>query len=374
MTSAQTSGRSSNDAGAIDGRARARPPEDLLADRPDLLNRFTALRQFAATIRVSEYHVTSACDLRCRGCWFFAHGFDLPTKDETDPALLRAFIAKERARGVNSCLLIGGEPLLFPKRIEAYVEGMEYVSLSSNGLRRLPTQGFERVQVFVTVFGGGALDDELRGVGANGRKLTGLLDRALDNFADDPRATFVFCVAEAGIAHIEETVCRIASNGNRVTFSCYSPYDSPQRLHVNDAQRLIDELLRVKARYPDTVLSTPYYIRTIVTGQTHWGRFGYETCPSISVDHPAHKIRLGNGNRVLPLFNTYAPDLQTMNFCCTSGRCDDCRDSQAVSSWLMVNAHEFMASSELFEQWIELAEAYWGQFVWSPVRPRPATG
>jgi hypothetical protein len=188
----------------------------------------------------------------------------------------------------------------------------------------------------------------------------------LNNYKNDPRVTFIYAITEEGIQHIEPTVKRIHDNGNVVTFNFYSEYDKDSLLRHVTTGKLLEEALRVKALYPTTVLSTPYYIKTIISGETEWGKFGYDVCPSISVDHPAHRDRLQNGNRTLPLFNAYAPDLKTVNFCCTSGRCESCRDSQAVSSWLMVSAEKFFHSLEGIGTWVDLAEAYWGQFVWSP--------
>src|SRR3989441_11196117 len=66
-----------------------------------LLRRFRAVRSFARSVRASEYHITNACNLRCRGCWFFTFEFDRETKDQTDLGRLRAFIQRERGRHIN---------------------------------------------------------------------------------------------------------------------------------------------------------------------------------------------------------------------------------------------------------------------------------
>src|SRR5438552_15336166 len=76
----------------------------------ELLGRFRAVRAFSRSVRASEYHITNACNLRCRGCWFFTFGFDGRSKEETDLTRLRDFIERERARHINAALLIGGEP------------------------------------------------------------------------------------------------------------------------------------------------------------------------------------------------------------------------------------------------------------------------
>src|SRR5438309_4324385 len=331
-----------------------------------LLQRFRAVRSFSRSVRASEYHITNACNLRCRGCWFFTFEFDRAAKDQTDLARLRAFIERERGRHINAALLIGGEPTLVPDRIMAFVEGMEYVTISTNGLHPLPRDGFERVSVAITLFGGGPLDDQLRAIKPNGGTFTGLFDTALGHYRDDPRALFVYAITSRGVEHIEPTVRRIRDNGNRVIFNYYSEYHTDDPLRAADEQRLLDEAIRVADAYPDTVLSHPYYLRALIRGETEFGHFGYSVCPSISWDHPAHATRRANGNPTLPLFNAYAPDLTTIHFCCTSGHCEGCRDSQAVQSWLLVSVRHFLQTKQGLQTWVELAESYWRQFVWSP--------
>ncbi len=331
-----------------------------------LLRRFHAVRDFSRGIRASEVHLTNACNLRCRGCWFFTFGFDGQTKDQTDLSTLKAFIQRERARHVNAVLLIGGEPTLVPDRIRAFVEGMEYVTISTNGLRPLPREGFERVSVAVTLFGGGPVDDELRAIRPNGRTFTGLAETALRHYRHDARVFFIYAITGRALEYIEPTVRRIRDNGNRVTFNYYSEYHTDEPLRHEHEQRLLDEVLRVQELYPDAVISHPYYLRALITGRTEFGQFGYDVCPSISWNYPGHAARRANDNPTLPLFNVYAADLNTVNFCCTHGRCAGCRDSQAVQSWLLVSARQFLHSRQGLETWVELAECYWRQFVWSP--------
>jgi hypothetical protein len=338
----------------------------------ELLRRFHAVRAFSRSVRASEYHVTNACNLRCRGCWFFTFGFDRATKEDTELAGLQAFIDRERARHINAALLIGGEPTLVPDRVMAFVERMDYVTISTNGLRPLSRTGFEQVSIGITLFGGGRLDDELRAIKPGGRTFSGLFETALRNYRDDPRAIFNYAVSGNGLEHIEATVRRIRDNGNRATFNLYSEYDTDAPLRYSRDQRLLDEVLGVGAAYPDTVVAHPYYLRALITGQTEFGRFGYDVCPSVSWNHPAHAVRRANGNPTLPLFNAYSADFRTVQFCCTSGRCDGCRDSQAVQSWLLVNARQVLQSKEGLRTWVELAESYWRQFVWSPYHAGPA--
>lgn len=342
--------------------------EALLADDDHLAERFRFARKWSSSVRVSEYHVTNACNIRCKGCWFFEYGHDKMSRDETSLNSLEAFVKKETERKINCALLIGGEPTLFPERIAVFVKWMKYVTISTNGITELPRAGFENVNVAITLFGGGSLDDQLRGIKPSGKRFSGLLETALNNYRNDGRAIFIYAVTPAGLRYVEETVKRIADNGNKVNFNYYSEYGTSNPLGNRAETALLEECLRVKEKYPQTVVAHPYYIETLITGRSHWGEFGYEVCPSLSIDHPAHERRVENGNPVLPFFNTYSADLQTLQFCCTSGHCDGCRDSQAVSSWLLVNLEHFLESQDKLRLWVELAESYWNQFCWSPYK------
>lgn len=337
----------------------------LLSKIPEYKDRYITLKNQGRSVRISEYLITNACNIRCKGCWFYEYDFDKLNKEVKSLDEINKFIEREKLRGINSALIIGGEPTLFPQRVKEFVDNMDHVTISTNGLKRLPMQGFENVSIIISLFGGGPLDDDLRAIKPNGKSFNGLFDTALKNYRGDPRAIYNYAITEDGIDYIEETVKRIHENGSRVNFNFYSKYDKDDPLKTKNQEELLKVALSVKDKYSDTIISHPYYIKAMITGESHWGSFGYDVCPSISIDHPDHAERVMNGNPVLPLFNAIAADYSTVNFCCTSGHCDDCRDSQAVHSWLVVSKKYFMDDSELFKVWIELAESYWSQFYWS---------
>lgn len=335
----------------------------------NFLDRMNAVRQYSKSVRASEYHITNACNIRCHGCWFFAHEFDKPGtksgKEVPNLEALEQFILKERQRGINTALLIGGEPTLFPDRVAAYVKHMENVTISSNGLKALPVEGFEKVNVAVTLFGGLHSDDSMRAIKPGGKRFTGLFETALRNYRDDRRTIFIYAVTPRLAAEVEPTVERIIENGNMLSFNFYHDYSDEDAVDGASTE-LLDVLLKMKEKYPDRIASHPVHARAIVTGETHFGKFGYENCPSISSDYEGNRERLANGKKYLPKFNAWAADLETVLKCCTSGECKSCRDSQAVFSWLLVSAEHFMSSPEQLATWVEIAESYWAQFTWSP--------
>jgi hypothetical protein len=338
----------------------------LLTVRPDLAVRLRAVRDMGLRVSACEVHLTTTCNIRCKGCWYFEGGFDSAVPETNDLGVIRAFVDKLAAKGVTQATLIGGEPTLVLNRVEPFVEKLPYLTISTNGLRPLPMVGFERVAVAISLFGGGPLDDSLRGYRVNGSAFTGLFETALRHYRNDPRVIFVYALSEEGLRYVEPTVRAIQDNGNQVTFNFYSEHGSDHPLRIENEQRTLAEALRVQQMFADTVVSHPYFIETLITGRTHWnGQFGYDVCPSISVDHPDHVERVVNGNPVLDGFAVYGADYETLQFCCTSGHCADCRDSQGVYSWLLVSMNRFLDDVAQFETWLDLAESYWRQWYWA---------
>jgi hypothetical protein len=348
---------------------------ELVGQDPALAERLLVLKEFSRGVRTAEVFITDACNLRCRGCWFFEHDMDKASQEIRDPADIQTFALRLRAAGITHVLLIGGEPALVPDRIRIFAEVMPYVTVVTNGTRPVPRNGLENINVAVSLWGGGAADDELRGHRPNGTRITGLFDLGLRTYRDDPRVVWIYTLSESGHPYLESTVRAIADNGNQLNFGFYSAYGTEMPTRVDEEERLIDAMARMQQKYPEAVIGHPYYFRTLITGRSHWDCFGYHTCASISVDHPAHADRVANGHPVVHGFNTYRSD-HSVQFCCTSGECDRCRDSQAVWSWLLVNMHRFLDNTDELRTWVELSENFYRQFYWSPYHPakRQPTG
>lgn len=303
-----------------------------MQEREELMKRFRAVRQEAKSMRSSLYHLTNKCNLRCKGCWFFEFEFDSRVQELESLDVWRKRAQQEAERGINAPLLIGGEPSMFLERIKLFMEYMPMVTVSTNGLKKIPVDGFEDVTIAISLFGGGPLDDELRVIGPNGKTFTGLFDRALKNYKDDDRAGFVYAIARNGIPYMEDAIRRIRDNGNRVLFNYYADYGGLELLQHDAEAELLEKALVLQQKYPETVASHPYFLKALISGQTEWGTFGYAECPSVSIGCIDNSERVKSGVPVLPLFNAYSADMRTIAKFCTSGECGKCRDSQAMIS------------------------------------------
>lgn len=342
--------------------------QEIAGDDLELLARLTRVKDFNKKLRVNEVYVTNTCNLRCDGCWFFGHGMDEDSVEIRDLDTIRAFAEGLKEQGVTGTLLIGGEPGLVPERLSVFADVLDYVTVVTNGVRPIPREGLENVALLVSVWGGGPLDDQLRGHKPSGAAMSGLFEMALRAYKDDPRTTWVYTLSATGLPYMESTVRAIAENNNQVAFGAYSEYGAGHPVRLDEDRRILDEMIRLKETYPKTVCGHPYYYETLVTGRSHWATFGYDTCACISVDYPGNAERLQNGNRFMPGMNTWRPD-HTVQMCPLSGDCDGCRDSLGTWVWILANMVKFLDCADRLRTWVELAEAYYREYRWSPWHP-----
>lgn len=317
--------------------------------RDPFLGRLYATVRAAGPLRSIAVDLTSVCNLRCTGCYFFAEGMDGRTAED-GPRALGEFIALEKARGTNFVTVVGGEPSLALGRLEA-LYGAFRLSVATNGLRPIPRAGFEELPIGVSVWGADATDRELRGAGRRD-----VFARALENYAGDERAFWYYTVAPGCAREVAGVVRRCVDNGNRVLFNFYG--DIEERGGALDHRRgfadVRDAIERAIERHPAHVLMTARLAEIVSTGRLFGERWGHSTCTSISPDHPANRRRIENGNPYSRHFRAYNADLATTRRCCTGidRDCASCFDTWQHFSWVMLNARKHLGSRRRFTEWL----------------------
>ena len=103
-------------------------------------------------IRSSIYDVTNRCNLRCKGCFFFSSGEHEAASEEIDIKKWEAFIDREKERGVNLAILIGGEPTLCLDRVEAFYKRLP-TFCATNGLIKVPRDRFPDMMLGISLVG-----------------------------------------------------------------------------------------------------------------------------------------------------------------------------------------------------------------------------
>ncbi len=273
---------------------------------PFLAQMYGAIRT-AGPLRAILLDITHVCNLRCEGCYFFAEDMDrFPAP--VDESVFDQFIADEKARGTNYVSVVGGEPTLILDRVKKIYDHFRMIVVT-NGLRRIPYEGFENMPIAISVCGDHSTDMRLRG------------KNKLDIFAN----------FYGDINHL---------GGNLD--------------HREGFARVRDQIERAIERFPDRVLLSSYVSNVVSTGKLHDQRWGYDVCCSLTFDHPKNQDRLKNGNMYNPHFRAYYPDLKTTRRCCIGEArdCSNCFDVWAHVSWIMLHLEDHLSSKEEFTNWL----------------------
>lgn len=310
--------------------------------------------------------LTHVCQLRCDGCYFFSEQLD-NSKAPRDEAVFLEFVERERARGTNFVTVIGGEPSLQLDRLRVLHENFRCTTVT-NGLRRIPREGFEGMGIAVSVWGDHELDRELRGAGR-----IDVFARALRNYKDDPRVTFYFTVSNANASGIESAIDEIVDNGNLVAFSFYE--DRANRGGEFDQAkgyaRALREIHRAIDKHPAQVVTTAYMAEVAAGRRMLDLTWDYDTCPVVSSGYNPerdrwhgseewrlrNRERLSNGQPYYPGHRAIMPDLESVRRCAVGEEsdCSQCHNAYARYVWVMLNRNRHTQTRQDFVNWVTSA-------------------
>ena len=314
---------------------------------PEWYERYKAISKL--NIRSSIYDVTNKCNLRCKGCFFFSSDEHKAAAEEMDIKKWEAFIDREKARGVNLAILIGGEPTLHLDRVEAFYKRLP-TFCATNGLIKIPRDRFPDMMLGISLWGDEADEKTLRGKDT--------FSISSKNYEGDRNVYYLYTLTPKQIGKIERIIRKIGDAGLKVHMQLLSNDEGvdgfswqPEQLEAirNEMDDMLD-------RYPETVISSKYYHEIITTGKMLGRSFGWNECPSVT--QPLD-TRDPQPKRLIE-FIRWASDLNTMHRCCTSETrdCSSCKDGAAHMSWVMVNKRAHIRTTRDLQNWIEVYEMF----------------
>ncbi|MFP4474963.1 MAG: radical SAM protein [Desulfatibacillaceae bacterium] len=299
-------------------------------------------------IRSSIYDVTNQCNLRCKGCFFFSSGED-KVREKTDIKEWRAFIDKEKERGVNLAILIGGEPTLHMDRVEAFHDRIP-TYCATNGLIKVDRDKFPDMMVGISLWGSPEDEKVLRG------KDTFAISSK--NYAGDRYTYYLYTITPKQVGRTEPIIRKIRDFGLKVHLQLLSNDEKVDGFMWTPdlLARVRDEMDEMLDKYPDTVISSHYYHKVLCTGEMLGRKWGWSECPSVTEHLDNRKPR----PKRLIRFIRWAADLETTHRCCTSATrdCTTCKDGAAHMSWVMVNKRDHIRTTEDLQNWITVYEMF----------------
>jgi hypothetical protein len=318
---------------------------------PELAARYDKVRKYFH-LRESAYDVTSACQLRCDGCFYF-EGDKYKVKDNRDPETWRRFFVQEKERGINYVNLAGAEPALVPKVLAACHQVIALGNVFSNGLRRIDPE--VRYRIHLSVWGDSTGDPKYRKY-YGGREGPHCLPIQLQNYRDDDRVIFVYTFNNENVDQVDEVLRAVAGEGHKITFSIFSaPEESGSALRLQDTlERTRDKMLAAIDSYGDTVVYSRYNARVHTQEQSLHRQFG---CPYPRAVLAAGQPVAGLGKT----FRSYRADLTHVpecDCCIPDTDCSDCRHYAAGSAIVTSRLHQHVESESLFRGWLDYVDTY----------------
>lgn len=315
---------------------------DIIAN-PEVGQRWERVKEYFF-LRESTYDMTSRCNLRCDGCYYY-EGEKQHTVDERDPAKWRALLESEKERGITFVVLAGAEPAMVPELCQTCFEVIPLGAIATNGLKPFPRDiGY---QIHISVWGDDAESKRFRG--------RPCLDQQLDAFDGDDRAVFVYTFTGRNIDQVDEVAERIADRGGKLTFNMFSPpvgYQGELTFDTSAFHRAHDKMLAMLDRHPSSVVFSRY------NAEVH-------TDPELSL-HQRFKCpyprcnpdtRMGLGRT----FRQYRTDLtwnREASCCVPDTDCDSCRHYAAGSAIVTARMARHVDSELDFRKWLDYVDTY----------------
>jgi len=318
---------------------------------PELAERYRKVKKYFF-LRESAYDVTSACQLRCNGCYYF-QGDKYKTRDNRDPEAWKAFFEQEKQRGITYVVLAGAEPALVPKVLKACYETIPLGTIASNGLK--PIDASIRYKIHLSVWGDSKGDPQYRKY-ANGKPGPNCLPAQLRNYKNDDRVIFVYTFNNNNVEELDEVIARIYEEGHKLTFNVFSnPGENGSPLKVVDAlKRTREKMIAAVEQYPETVIYSRY------NAEVHTQALGLHDL--FGCVYPRAQLIQGlQGVGISQSFRSYRTDLthHAASDCCVPDiDCSDCRHYAAGSAIVSARLNQHVDSESKFRGWLDYVDTY----------------
>ena len=315
---------------------------ELLAD-DRVQTRWQKVRRFFF-LRESTYDITSRCNIRCDGCYYFV-GDKQHARDNREPEAWRALIREEKARGITFAVLAGAEPSLEPEICRICFDAIPLGAVATNGLRPIPPEiGYK---IHISVWGGDETSRLTRGAER-------MLRRQMDNYRDDPRAVFVYTFTRHNIDEAPRVVETLAAQDLPVTFNVFSAplhYRGDLRHDPASLRRMGRMMARLLAAHPRHVIYSPY---NIVAHSHDLGLHALYGC-AYPRRNPSRDLGLGRS------FRQYRTDLnwdRAAACCVPDTDCADCRHYAAGSAVVTARLFRHAVDPDTFGAWLDYVDTY----------------
>ena len=198
---------------------------------------------------VGSIDVTNRCNLRCEHCYFFAEDHENEKELSIEKWVEKLEEMKAAGHPMMLCTWVGGEPMMRKKLIEVGRKYFKHNTIVTNGTVELPD--WDNCSWVISIDGTEEAFSKMRA--------PGIYQKIKDNVIRHPELRIqISCVLTTITADcIEELVKEwgpIARGG--IIFDFFTPVtnlDEALWLNWSERDRLIDQILALKKKYPGTI-------------------------------------------------------------------------------------------------------------------------
>ena len=215
--------------------------------------------------------ITHRCNLKCLHCYWWQQEHPPELGDEQ----MIAFLKKLRAGGLRAAILYGGEPTLRPRICRAAARIFDATLAFTNGLNGFPA--LENGQWILSLDGPERENDRIRG--------EGVYREATQNLKAAPSPPIVHMTInrlnQNSLAQFTEEMLALPVKGLGFSFVTPNQGMADENLFIplQERNRVVMELLRLRKKYGEKVGFTPAMARQLLThgAFNRWNRLS--ACP-----------------------------------------------------------------------------------------------
>lgn len=333
-----------------------------LAQSPELYPRFERAKEFRQILRkVANIDVTSRCNLRCEGCFYFEGDDYKRAPENNDIADWQDFFHEQAREGVTFASLVGAEPALCQDRLAAANNFIPRGAIFTNGTIKIDPA--IQYAIVISIWGDQAATSSFRGGDT--------FWKAIKTHQGDSRARALFTVHAKNINQIPHVAQIIADHGLLLSFNYFSPTTNYLTKIASNTTN-DDAFFRISSKGDNLVLTSESLLRCRDTIDDvidcypdtvfHTHAFNHVcTDPMGLYDiDPNTGIATNCGGRNFHWHRSYRVDLNPSDSkCCTPNvDCSQCRLNAVALASLVYRLDRFLDSLTRFRDWLDICDQY----------------
>ncbi len=344
--------------------------QDFLKTHVDFKPSYQKNRRNALVLaRAAFVEVTTRCNLRCEGCFYFDGGHDR-VADNRSAGEWGAFFADLADQGTRFLYLVGAEPSMEPDRLAIAARHIRRGLIGTNGIRRIdPSIPYK---LHISVWGAPEQDAAYRGADA--------FSKALRNYTGETdRALFVYTLTPRNIEDAEQALKRVQDAGLKMTFNMYSPTHTYQE-RLAGIKRSKSEFFRMSSANnnltwnAESLAKARTCVSRLIDAFPETLVYSHSYNDWITVPEPRYELD-ANGvsphciSRIGGSLSLTGPNLAPVANakCCTSDV--DCRTCRLYGGGLVSRLRlqtSDLSSRHEFRKWLEICEHLFGMYIYTP--------